>query len=84
MRVRNKWLMLIMSIDYAGTSGNPVKVAELGAGEKMAPFFHCKLAYQPFGIICITDYDEFAIARDLDALTVVAGTRDTPVKIPCS
>ena len=73
LRVRNKFPNVI----YANRndlrlSGDAVKIAQLGAREKMAPLRHGKLANRAFGLSCVADNDEFTRPCDLYALAIIA------------
>jgi len=50
----------------------------------MAPFLSGALAERPFRVVSIANDNNFTIARNLYALTIVAGTRNVPIKTVCS
>ena len=69
-----------MNICVRRSSGNSVKVAELGTSDKLSPLIPCEFSEWPFGLISITDYDEFPVLRNFNTLAALTVARDVPVK----
>lgn len=69
-----------MDICVRRPSGNPVKVAELGTGDKLPPLILCKFLEWPLGLISIADYDELPVLRNFNTLAAFTEARDVPVK----
>jgi len=71
-----------MNVRAGQTSGNLVKVTELGAGQELPPFVYREIIDRSIWIICAANKDILTTTRYSDARTAVAGTRDKPCNLP--